>query len=183
MQVLPIKVSDAQQIDLSKYKPINLNEMAKKLDFSSFDEFLKDQKGSGSKTYNNPIDPDHPLNQPYAQINIRGKNGQTVTVEIDNNGFMRTPNNFQNQTGISIDMIASWSSASGPELAKTRADKLAELTGGSIELASTAVTNPNLYPKTFTYSRAELDDMGFNSLVDSLKLDLAKQTYYSSKTK
>ncbi|MGQ8364472.1 hypothetical protein [Glaciecola sp. 1036] len=75
---------------------------------------------------------------------------------ISNNGFLSDQNNALKDLGISQKDIESWSHLTGPELAKIRAEKVAELTGGKIIMADSAVTNSSLYPQTFTYNSSEL---------------------------
>lgn len=167
MEITGFKIEQSGIIDLSKHKLIN--------GAAEFKERLSAHEPSRERTFNNPIDPNHPLNAPYAEVIIPGKNGRDSVVKIDNNSFTQTPNSFYQQYGITPDQLGSIGKGlPGPEAARLRAEKIAELTGGSIKLAPTAITEPNQYPTSFTYTQEELASKGIMSPAATLKAEIAR---------
>ena len=95
---------------------------------------------------------------PYATVRVNGK----VVAEIDNNGFVTT----SNAMGARINRMlpeADWA-GEGPNLAQARAELIARQLGGTVEKASTALTQSQFsaIPKpsaTVDYEAMRLDPL------------------------
>lgn len=170
MDVTGYRIEQSGVLDLSKQTLKSSEDIAKLKGFSSHEAYLESLEQPKTRTFNNPIDPGHPLNAPYAEVVIPGNGGKDVTIKISNNGFMETPNGFLGKLGVTFEQLEAWSgNSNGPETARIRAEKIAELTGGTVQLAETAITNPNQYPNSFTYSQEQLTGLKIDNLVTNLR--------------
>jgi hypothetical protein len=77
---------------------------------------------------------DNPAYKPYATVRVGGK----VVAEIDNNGFVTSSNAIGAR--IKDALSAADGAGEGPNLAQARAELIAKLMGGTVEKASTALT-------------------------------------------
>jgi hypothetical protein len=97
--------------------------------------------------------PDNALQNTYATVKVNGK----IVATLYNSGSSAMTNeavakvgSFQDPPGLT----------GGPDLAQWRAERIAEATGGTIETASTAITQSEWTPRptvSKSYTRAQLD--------------------------
>lgn len=100
-----------------------------------YNDYIRSQESFLEARYTQiNADPNSARNQPYAAIKV---NGQTVAT-IDNNGYVES----SGAIGSRLHTLLSEDDGTrpGPGLAEDRAAKIAALLGGSVEKASTALT-------------------------------------------
>lgn len=142
-------------LDTSKMKAFHLSE-APEEQYQSFinaqEKFLKSQYTEHPDTSN------HPLYKPYATVQVDGK---TVATLYNSGGVSSS-----NAIGAKIQKLFADddTSLSGPAGAQERAEKIAELLGGTVEKSSTAITQAqfraNPHPEgTINYAAMHEDPM------------------------
>jgi hypothetical protein len=144
-----LNLSGLRPLDMSKLKPIKISEAPEELYqrlISAQESFLESRYSQAPDTSGNPA------YQPYAVVKVNGK----VVAEIDNHGFTETSNALG---GIIREALADADRRAGvkqgPRLAQARAEKIAELLGGKVEKAATALTQSRF--ETIPQPRATVD--------------------------
>jgi len=141
-----ISLKDAQPLDMSKIKPIAVWEQPGEL----FESFVKAAETVLESRHSvHPDTSKNPAYAAYATVQVGGK----VVAEIDNHGFVTT----SNTTGAMLGNLPNTAQGviSGPNLAKARAEYLADLLGGEVVMSSTALTQTAF--ATEPQPRIELD--------------------------
>lgn len=124
-------VDQMQKMDLTSAKRFNIAEAPDEL----YNNYIRSQENFLEARYTQiNADPNSARNQPYATIKV---NGQTVAT-IDNNGYVESSGAIGGR--LHTLLAEEGSPRSGPGLAEDRAAKIAQLQGGSVEKASTALT-------------------------------------------
>lgn len=126
-----ISLKDAQPLDMSKIKPIAVWEQPGEL----FESFIKAQEAMLESLHSSSPDTSkNPAYAAYATVQVGGQ----VVAEIDNHGFVTT----SNRAGAMLGNLPNYAQGaiSGPNLAKARAEYLADLLGGEVVMSSTALT-------------------------------------------
>ena len=142
-------------LDTSKMKAFHVSEAPEEM-YQNFinaeEKFLESQYTEHSDTSN------HPLYQPYATVQVNGKTVATLY----NGGSVSS----SNAIGAKIQKLFTneGTNLSGPAGAQDRAEKIAELLGGTVEKSSTAMTQAqfraNPHPEdTVNYSAMHEDPM------------------------
>jgi hypothetical protein len=126
-----ISVHDAQPLDMSKIKPIAVWEQQGE----QFENYVKAAETVlESRHSTRPDTSKNPAYAAYATVQVGGQ----VVAEIDNHGWVTT----SNTTGAMLGNLPAVAQGviSGPNLAKARAEYLADLLGGEVVMSSTALT-------------------------------------------
>lgn len=118
---------------------------------------LRDLMASNWLTMRNAPDPatvvpDNAPQNTYATVKVNGK----VVATLYNGGSSM----MTNDAAAAVSELQDPPGLSGPNLAQWRADKYAQLLGGTVEKASTAITQPQWTPResrSTSYSREQLD--------------------------
>lgn len=109
----------------------------------------------------------------YAQVKVDGK----VVATLYNGGS----STMTNAAAATIGKLEDPAGLSGPDLAQWRADTYAELLGGTVEKASTAITQSQWTPHesgSGTYSRDQLDAAFDAMLAEGQKASAQLQSSY-----
>jgi hypothetical protein len=124
-------VDQMQKMDLTSAKRFNIAEAPDEL----YNNYIRAQENFLEARYTKiNADPNSARNQPYATIKV---NGQTVAT-IDNNGYVESSGAIGSR--LHTLLAEEGGPRPGPGLAEDRAAKIAQLLGGSVEKASTALT-------------------------------------------
>lgn len=131
---MSINLASARQIDTSKLKLINVAESPEQ----EYRSYVAAQETFLESAYSRPSDTSgNPTYQPYAVVKVKGK----VVAEIDNHGFTGTSNQLAGKVREAIaDADRQAGVKQGPLLAQARAEKIAQLLGGEVVKATTALT-------------------------------------------
>lgn len=81
-----------------------------------------------------PDTANHPAYKPYATVEVGGK----VVAKLDNNGYLETSNAMG--AALQDSLPGSVNGKSGPDLARARAEAIAQRYGGTVRMAPTALT-------------------------------------------
>lgn len=154
-----ISVHDAQPLDMSKIKPVAVWEQPEELfeNFMSAHEAILESRHS-----TRPDTSKNPAYAAYATVQVGGQ----VVAEIDNHGFVTT----SNRAGAMLGNLPNSAQGviSGPNLAKARAEYLADLLGGEVVMSSTALTQAAFanvpQPKIELDTQAMLSDPLYQNL-------------------
>ncbi|MET4386800.1 hypothetical protein ABIB73_002549 [Bradyrhizobium sp. F1.4.3] len=109
----------------------------------------------------------------YAQVKVNGK----VVATLYNGGS----STMTNEAAAKIGNLQDSPGLSGPDLAQWRADTYAELLGGTVEKAPTAITQSQWTPhesSAVTYSREQLDAAFQLMLAEGQKATAQRQSSY-----
>ena len=120
-------------LDMSKAKLTHISEAPQDV----FEHFTKAQESMLEARYS--IMPDtskNPTYKDYAKVVVNGK----VVAQIDNHGWTKTSNALGARIGKNLPMEGQNGAIQGPELAQARAEYIAEMLGGTVEIADTALT-------------------------------------------
>ena len=154
-----ISLKDAQPLDMSKIKPIAVWEQPREL----FESFIKAQEAVLESLHSScPDTSKNPAYAAYATVQVGGQ----VVAEIDNHGFVTT----SNRAGAMLGTLPNYAQGviSGPNLAKARAEYLADLLGGEVVMSSTALTQTAFanipQPKIELDTQAMLSDPLYQNL-------------------
>lgn len=112
----------------------------------------------------------------YAQVKVDGN----VVATLYNGGSSV----MTNAAAAKIGKLEDPPGLSGPDLAQWRADRYAELLGGKVEKASTAITQSQWTPResvSTTYSREQLD-AAFQAMLAEGQKASAQSLYLASRT-
>jgi hypothetical protein len=142
-----VSVSDVRKLDTSGLKIISIRDNPE----------LRDRMAaSWLQMHAAPSSTDVPDNAPqntYATVKVNGK----VVAPLYNGGSVAMTNEAAAKVG---DLQDPPGLTGGPDLAQRRAERIAKATGGTIEKASTAITQSAWKPRQTTstnYTRAQLD--------------------------
>jgi hypothetical protein len=109
----------------------------------------------------------------YAQVKVGGK----VVATLYNGGSSE----MTNEAAAKIGKLEDPAGLNGPDLAQWRADSYAKLLGGTVEKASTAITQSEWTPRegsSATYSRDQLDAAFQAMLAEGQKASAQLQSSY-----
>lgn len=141
-----IDLARVQRLDTSGLKRVNLAEAPEE----EYGRFLDMMERMLELRHAVPPDvSNNPAYEDYAQVVVKGK----VVAVIDNNGAVESSNAVGAQ--LQDRLPGSVNGSSGPRLAQARAEVIASLLGGTVEKASTALTQS-------TWERTPKPTMTFN---------------------
>jgi hypothetical protein len=119
--------------------------------------------------------PDNAPQNTYATVKVDGK----VVATLYNSGCVEMTNEAAAKVG---DLQDSPGFIGGPDEAKWRAERIAKATGGTIEKASTAITQSEWTPRpsvSQNYTRAQLD-AAYESMMKGQNAIAPRPSYYSA---
>jgi hypothetical protein len=119
--------------------------------------------------------PDNAPQNTYATVKVKGK----VVATLYNSGCSEMTNEAAAEVGDLQDPPAL---IGGPDLAQWRAERIAKATGGTIEKASTAITQSEWKPRpsiSQDYTRAQLD-AAFDAMMKDQKAVAQRSSYYQA---
>ncbi|MBK1838595.1 hypothetical protein JHL17_14335 [Azospirillum sp. YIM B02556] len=161
-------LADLRPIDMSKVKAIKLSEAPEEM----FQDFVKSTETMLRNSHlKMPDTAGSPAFQDYARVMVNGRE----VARLQNNGMVETSNSL----AAKLDGVISneWQhGGSGPDLAKSRAETIARLLGGSVAMAKTAITQarydslPSLTP-TVDHDAMRQDPL-YQTLQDTKKARL-----------
>lgn len=169
---LSVDLAGLKQLDAGKLKPIKLSEAPQEL----YQRFVEVQESILESRYSRTPDTStDPTYKPYAVVKVDGK----VVAEIDNHGGTTSSNGLG---GVIYEALADADRqagvAHGPRLAQARAEKIAELLGGKVEKAATALTQGQydaIPQPRITIDRAAMEQ---DPLYEQLQKTKAARTLY-----
>lgn len=161
-------------IDLSQIKPLS----GAKVISAADDPVLRDLMATNwliAHDTNAPqsVVADNAPQNVYAQVKVDGK----VVATLYNGGSSA----MTNQAAAKIGKLEDPPGLSGPDLAQWRADQYAERLGGTVERASTAITQSQWTPRErgpTTYSREQLDAAFQAMVAEGQKASAQQQSAY-----
>jgi hypothetical protein len=165
-------VSDLKQLDTAKLKAISIKDNPELRDRMAMN-WLATQAANAAAA--NEV-PDNAPQNIYATVKVNGKvvatlyNGGSVAMT---NAAAATVGDLQDPPGLN----------GGPDLAQARAERIAKAVGGTVEKASTAITQSTWRPRpdvSPTYSRAQLDAAFQAVMAEGQKATAQRQAGYSS---
>ncbi|MGY8638607.1 hypothetical protein RAD15_39695 [Bradyrhizobium sp. 14AA] len=168
------------RIDVSQVKPLQ----GAKLISAADDPVLHDLMATNwlmthDTSATQSVVPDNAPENTYAQVKVNGK----VVATLYNSGASA----MTNAAGAEIGKLEDPPGLSGPDLAQWRADQYAERLGGTVEKASTAITQSQWTPRessSTTYSREQLDAAFQAMLAEGQKAAAQQQSsYLASRTR
>jgi hypothetical protein len=125
------QISSIRVLDGIKLTPVKISEA----DEQTYQRLIGVQQAMLEHRYGQAPDlSNNPAYKPYATVRVGGK----IMAEIDNNGFVTSSNAIGAR--IRDALAAAGEAGEGPNLAQARAELIAELLGGAVEKASTALT-------------------------------------------
>lgn len=166
--------TSSSRIDISQIRPIR---GAKPMSAAD-DPVLHDLMATnwlmthGTSATQSLLSDDSPQNT-YAQVKVDGK----VVATVYNGGS----STMTNEASAKIGSLQDPAGLSGPDLAQWRADSYAKLLGGTVEKASTAITQSQWTPRKSTstnYSRDQLDAAFRAMLAEGQKATAQRQSSY-----
>ncbi|MDI3563885.1 hypothetical protein [Bradyrhizobium sp. Arg816] len=166
--------TSAPGIDVSQLKPL---QGAKPISVAD-NPVLRDLMATnwlmthGASATQPAVSDDAPENT-YAQVKVDGK----VVATLYNGGS----STMTNAAAAKIGKLEDPPGLSGPDLAQWRADNYAKLLGGSVEKASTAITQSQWTPRqsnSAIYSRDQLDAAFQAMLAEGQKASAQLQSFY-----
>jgi hypothetical protein len=119
------------------------------------------------------VTPDNAPENTYAQVKVNGK----VVATLYNSGASA----MTNDAAAGVGKLEDPPGLGGPDLAQWRADQYAARLGGTVEKASTAITQSQWTPregKSTTYSREQLDAAFQAMLAEGQKATAQRQSSY-----
>jgi len=119
--------------------------------------------------------PDNAPQNTYATVKVNGK----VVATLYNGGSSAMTNEAAAEVG---DLQDPPGLIGGPDLAQSRAERIAKATGGTIEKASTAITQSEWTPRpsvSQNYTRAQLD-AAYEAMMKDQKAIAQRPSYYSA---
>jgi hypothetical protein len=162
-----IPVSAINAIDMTQVKVISVRDMPEMRDRMAT-AWLDTQAANAAWATEIP---DNAPQNTYATVKVNGK----VVATLDNSGGA----SMTNQAGAMVgDLQDPTAPNGGPDLAQWRAERIAKAVGGTVEKASTAITQSAWKPREPTssnYSRAQLD-AAFEAMMAEQQQALAQRT-------
>jgi hypothetical protein len=141
------------RIDVSQVKPLSGAKVISAADNPHLRDLLATNwLRTHDASATQPVAADNAPENTYAQVKVDGK----VVATLYNGGSSV----MTNQAAAKVGKLEDPPGLSGPDLAQWRADRYAELLGGTVEKASTAITQSQWTPRESrptTYSREQLD--------------------------
>ncbi|MEY9881502.1 hypothetical protein [Bradyrhizobium sp. USDA 329] len=141
------------RIDVSQVKPLSGAKVISAADNPHLRDLLATNwLRTHDASATQPVAADNAPENTYAQVKVDGK----VVATLYNSGSSV----MTNQAAAKVGKLEDPPGSSGPDLAQWRADRYAELLGGTVEKASTAITQSQWTPRESrptTYSREQLD--------------------------
>jgi len=152
VEAAPASATSAYRIDVSQLKPLAATPVS-----AADNPELRDMMASnwlGMQNVPDPatVVPDNAPQNTYATVKVNGK----VVATLYNGGVSM----MTNDAAAAVGELQDPPGLSGPNLAQWRADNYARLLGGTVEKASTAITQSQWTPRqtpSTDYSRAQLD--------------------------
>ena len=165
-----ISLSDVKKLDTSGLKIVSIRDNPELRDLLATNWLQMHAVRSGTE-----VSDDAPQNT-YATVKVNGKvvatlyNGGSVTMT---NAAAATVGDLQDPPGL----------IGGPDLAQSRAERIAKAVGGTIEKAPTAIKQSEWTPRPTTspnYSRAQLDAAFEAMIADAQKATAQRGAGYST---
>ena len=144
-----IPVSAVKAIDMSGVKAVSVADLPEIRDMMAM-HWLNTQ--AANATWATAV-PDNAPQNTYATVKVNGK----VVATLYNGGSVAMTNQAAAMVG---DLQDPPGLNGGPDLAQWRAERIAKAVGGTVEKASTAITQSEWRPResvSMTYSREQLD--------------------------
>jgi len=164
------------RIDVSQVKPLSDAKPISAADDPVLRDLMATHWLIAHDTSASPSDvPDNAPENVYAQVKVGGK----VVATLYNAGSSA----MTNQAAATIGKLEDPPGLSGPDLAQWRADQYAARLGGTVEKASTAVTQSQWTPRESrptTYSREQLDAAFQAMLAEGQRAMAQQQARYLS---
>lgn len=162
------------RIDVSQVKPLQGTKLISVADVPVVRDlmaanWLRTHDTNATQSF---VSDDAPENT-YAQVKVGGK----VVATLYNGGS----STMTNAAAAEIGKLEDPPGLSGPDLAQWRADNYARLLGGTVEKASTAITQSQWTPRestSTTYSREQLDAAFQTMLAEGQKAIAQRQSSY-----
>jgi hypothetical protein len=162
-----IPVSAVQAIDMSGVKAVSLADLPEIRDRMAT-SWLNTQAANAAWA---TTVPDNAPQNTYATVKVNGK----VVATLDNSGGAA----MTNQAGAMVgDLQDPAAPNGGPDLAQWRAERIAKAVGGTVEKASTAITQSAWKPRETVspnYTRAQLD-AAFDAMMAEQQKGIAQLT-------
>jgi hypothetical protein len=164
------------RIDISQLKPLSAKPIS-----AVDDPALRDMLATGwlmmqGSQATQSVASDDASQKTYAQVKVNGK----VVATLDNGGC----STMTNEAAAKVGDLQDPPGLGGPDLAQWRADHYARLLGGTVEKASTAITQSQWTPhesRSTSYSREQLDAAFQAMLAEGQRSAAQSQSTYASK--
>lgn len=170
---LSLEGSGVKALDMSKLKRHHVSELPEE----QYERFMEAQESFLEHRYSQmPDTSSNPTYKEYASVQVNGE----VVATIDNHGWVASSNAVGAMLRDGLPDSANWIN-SGPALAQARAVYIADLMGGEVGTAPTAMTqnafNGTPQPKVIVDVQAMMQDPMYDSLQ---KLQQQRMAYLSS---
>uniref|UniRef100_Q07IA7 Uncharacterized protein n=1 Tax=Rhodopseudomonas palustris (strain BisA53) TaxID=316055 RepID=Q07IA7_RHOP5 len=164
------------RIDISQLKPLSAKPIS-----AADDPALRDMLATGwlmmqGSQATQSVASDDASQKTYAQVKVNGK----VVATLDNGGC----STMTNEAAAKVGDLQDPPGLGGPDLAQWRADNYARRLGGTVEKASTAITQSQWTPHeswSTSYSREQLDAAFQAMLAEGQRSAAQSQSTYASK--
>jgi len=167
--------SNRYRIDISQLKPLSAKPIS-----AADDPALRDMLATGwlmmqGSQATQSVVSDEASQKTYAQVKVNGK----VVATLDNGGC----STMSNEAAAKVGDLQDPPGLNGPDLAQWRADNYARRLGGTVEKASTAITQSQWTPhesRSTSYSREQLDAAFQAMLAEGQRSAAQSQSSYAS---
>jgi hypothetical protein len=168
------QATNRYRIDISQLKPLSAKPIS-----AVDDPALRDMLATGwlmmqGSQATQSVASDDASQKTYAQVKVNGK----VVATLDNGGC----STMSNEAAAKVGDLQDPPGLGGPDLAQWRADHYARLLGGTVEKASTAITQSQWTPhesRSTSYSREQLDAAFQAMLAEGQRASAQSQSTYA----